>query len=187
MVKVDLSDELVERLKEHAEPLVDTFESVIVRLLDAYDAKNGKRNDLREKHDASVRDFSPMMPPDLKHTKVLLATMGSTDLTKSQATWNGILNWCVELAVKNAENMQDLRRLLLVNFVSGQKEDEGYRFLPDIGLSIQGQDANTAWKATFHILRALDHPATVVFSWRDKDDALFPGVIGRFIWGQMKV
>lgn len=182
-MKVELSESLVERLKGHAEPLVDTFETVIVRLLDAYDAKNGRPVDVAKKLDMSVRDFSPLMPPNLKHTKILSATLGSTELTRNQATWNGMLNWCVELAVQNSESIQDLRKWLLVNFVSGQKEDEGYRYLPSVGLSIQGQDANTAWKATFHILRALNYPATIIFSWRDKEDAEFPGLVGRFIWG----
>ncbi len=185
-MKVELSEVLIERLKEHAEPLVDTFETVIVRLLDAYEAKNGHTVEVGKKFDLSIRDFSPLMPPNLKHAKILAATLGNTELSRSQSTWNGVLNWCVELAVQRSESIQDLKRLLLVNFVSGQKEDEGYRYLPSVGLSIQGQDASSAWKATFHILRALDYPATIVFSWRDKEDAEFPGLIGRFIWGDIK-
>lgn len=183
-MKVDLSEALVERLKSHAEPLVDTFESVIVRLLDAYEPASGRDVPHQSKQEVSVRDFSPLMPPDLKHTKVLSATLGNLELSRSQATWNGILNLCVERAVQRSETMSELRKLLLVNFVAGKKEDEGYRYLNSPNLSIQGQDANTAWRATFHILRALEFPATVVFSWRDKEDAQFPGVMGRFIWGQ---
>lgn len=67
-----------------------------------------------------------------------------------------------------------------MNFVDGQKNDEGYRYLPDVGISIQGQDANGAWKAACYIAQQLGFPLTVTFVWREKEGAAFPGVTGRF-------
>ena len=48
-----------------------------------------------------------------------------------------------------------VKRLVVVNSIVGKKEDEGYRFLPDVGLSVQGQDANAAWKAALHVAKNL--------------------------------
>ena len=67
-----------------------------------------------------------------------------------------------------------------MNFVDGQKNDEGYRYLPDVGISIQGQDANGAWKAACHIAQQLGFPLTVTFVSREKESAAFPDVTGRF-------
>jgi hypothetical protein len=62
---------------------------------------------------------------------------------------------------------------------AGRKEDEGYRFMPEIGLSIQGQDANSAWRGARHIARQLGIPVETEFLWRHKEGAAFPGVTGR--------
>ena len=64
--------------------------------------------------------------------------------------------------------------------MEGKKTDEGFRFLSDVNLSIQGQDANSAWKAACHIAQRLGCPLTATFIWRDKEGAAFPGIIGRF-------
>jgi hypothetical protein len=44
--------------------------------------------------------------------------------------------------------------------VKGKKEDEGYRYLADVNLSVQGQDANAAWA------KQLNCPFEVIFAWR---------------------
>lgn len=51
----------------------------------------------------------------------------------------------------------------------------------DVGLSVQGQDANGAWRAALHVAQQLRCPLKVTFIWRDnKDGAAFPGVTGQF-------
>jgi hypothetical protein len=57
--------------------------------------------------------------------------------------------------------------------------DEGYRFLSDIGISIQGQDSNGSWKGARHIAQKLGLQLSVTFKWREKEGAVFPGVTGR--------
>ena len=178
MTKVELTDETIARLKALAEPLVDTFDTVIGRLLDAYSLGIPSRP---QSSGADLRDFNPVHSPDLKHTKVLSATIDGEDIPRGTANWNGILNLAVAIAARRSRNVDELRNRLLVNFVQGRKEDEGYRFLDDINLSIQGQDANSAWKAALHIFRAYRVQAAVTFTWRDKHDAAHPGTVGRFM------
>ena len=74
----------------------------------------------------------------------------------------------------------DLKKLVIVNFVEGEKSNEGYRFLSDVGLSVQGQDANGAWKAACHVAQQLGRELKAVFIWREKEGAAFPGVTGEF-------
>ena len=70
---------------------------------------------------------------------------------------------------------------MAVNFVPGEKRDEGYRPLADLGISIQGQDANGAWRGICHIVQRLECALTVKFAWREKEGAAFPGETGHFV------
>jgi hypothetical protein len=159
---------------------VDNIESVIARLLDSHEKAHpslaaAKPSDAAPEWGGRV--FSAASPPDLTHTKVLQIKVGGTPLGK--VTWNGLLFEMLRRAKSRISNGDDARRLILVNFVSSRKEDEGYRFIPEIGLSVQGQDANSAWRGACHIARQLGIPIEVEFLWRHKDGAAFPGVTGK--------
>ena len=62
--------------------------------------------------------------------------------------------------------------------VTGKKEDNGYNYVKEVGVSIQGPDANNAWKATYNVLQALKMPVEVIFVWQDNPKAATPGAIG---------
>jgi hypothetical protein len=177
---LELSPTTFIRLQAHAVPLVDSIESVINRLLDAYETKGGApvANEGGERSD--FRQFSPHTPPSLTHTKVLEVEFDGKTLERREANWNGLLNAAVRKAKENAKSAVALKRLMAVNFVEGSKADEGYRFLSDVGLSVQGQDANGAWRAACHVARELNCPLKVTFIWRDKEGAAFPGMTGQF-------
>jgi hypothetical protein len=67
--------------------------------------------------------------------------------------------------------------------VSGQKTDEGYHFLEDAGLSVQGQDANGAWRSVMFIVQNLKASVEVSFIWRNKEGAEHPGKTGSMRFG----
>lgn len=177
---VELSPATFTRLQAHAIPLVDTIESVINRLLDAHEKKGGTPVAGEGGESSNVRQFNPQTPPGLTHTKVLAVEFDGKSLERGEANWNGLLNAAVRKAKSKAKSAADLKRMLAVNFVEGSKTDEGYRFLSDIGLSVQGQDANGAWRAARHVAEQLGCPLKVTFLWRDKEGAAFPGVTGQF-------
>ena len=60
----------------------------------------------------------------------------------------------------------------------GRKEDEGYHYLPEVNFSVQGQDANAAWRGVAFIAQNLNVPVEVSFLWRNKDGAEHPGKPG---------
>ncbi len=181
---VDLTASTFTRLQAHAVPLVDTIESVINRLLDAYETKGGTPVPATDDGEGgNLRQFSPNTPPDLTHTKVLAIELGGKPLARGEANWNGLLNAAVRLAKAKAKSSAELKKLVSVNFVEGRKSDEGYRFLSDIGLSVQGQDANGAWRGACHVAQQLGCKLNATFIWRDKEGAAFPGVTGQFSLG----
>lgn len=64
--------------------------------------------------------------------------------------------------------------------MTGKKEDNGYKYIDEVGVSIQGQDANNAWKTTYNVIQALKMPVEVIFAWQDNPKAATPGAIGKF-------
>ncbi len=179
---VELSPQTFARLQAHAVPLVDSIESVINRVIDYYEAKGGAPAPASPGHDGrkNIRQFNPIAPPDLTHTKVLAAELNGKPFEHSQTKWGGLLVAAIREARAKAKSPSDFKRLVTVNFVERQKDDEGYKFLPDIGVSVQGQDSNSSWRAACHIARQLGCQLQVTFVWREKDGAAFPGVTGQF-------
>jgi hypothetical protein len=173
---IELSDSTFSRLQAFAVPLVDTAESTIIRLLDAYEGKTEPGEGAFDPVRREIREFESDDPPDLTHTKVLAASFAGKALGPSETHWNGLLNTAVRAAAADGRSIEELQRLILVNFTAGRKEDEGYRFLEGAGLSVQGQDANAAWRAVAHIAKRLGVSVNVVFVWRQNERAAHPGV-----------
>jgi hypothetical protein len=177
---VELSPQTFARLQTHAVPLVDNIETVISRLIDFYEAKEGASPPASaDSATASkTRTFNPVSPPDLTHTKVLAVEFCGGSLEHRKASWNGLLDAAVGAAKARTKSETELRQVVIIPSVVGQKVDEGYRYLPHHGISVQGQDANGAWKAVCHIAQKLGLPLKVTFVWRSKEGAAFPGVTG---------
>jgi hypothetical protein len=177
---IEISAQTFARLQAHAVPLVDTIETIIGRLIDFYEAREGGPVPPGSNGGPNVREFNPLSPPPLRWTKVLGIEFCGQPIEHGQANWNGLLNAAVRMAKGRAKSDDELKQLVIIPFVLGQKTIDGYRYLSDAGISIQAQDANAAWKATCHIAQKLGLQLSVMFVWRDKEGAAFPGVTGRF-------
>ena len=182
MPQIEISADTLARLKRHAEPLVDTFDTIINKFGDAFEAsvRNSQNGGLPTlpvspvRAEPSATVYDPISPPDLTYTKVLSAKLNGTTVA-TRVNWNGILKQMIQAAKTRARNEDDLRRFISVNFMIGRKEDDGYEYLPAADLSVQGQDTNAAWKGILHLSQQLDIPVDVVFVWRHKPKAAFPG------------
>ncbi len=177
MVQVELSSVTFERLQKLAIPLVDTIETVVNRLLDERQAKDATGSPRVRSAEPSRLAFASAAPPPLTHTKVLSITFDGKSVTR-EVTWAGLLREAIRRLPNDAKTPDALRRLIVVNFVTGQKTDEGYRYLPEAGISLQGQDAADAAKAAFHIAKQMGWPLEVEFVWRNKPGAAHPGQVG---------
>ncbi|QKC97160.1 T4SS efffector SepA family protein [Mesorhizobium sp. NZP2298] len=176
---VELSPETFKRLQAHATPLVDTVETVIGRMIDAFEATALLPAEVSKGQ--SVRSFNPNTPPDLTHTNILGVTFNGCKLGRGKDNWNGVVDAAVRAAAATARSHDELRRLIVVNYVEGTKQDEGYRPLADAGISVQAQDANGAWRAACHIARQLGCDLSIKFAWREKEGAAYPGIAGQMI------
>ncbi len=173
---VELSSPTFKRLQSHAVPLVDTIETVIARLLDNYESKASGTSD---EAIGGVRKFNPESPPDLTHSRILGVTYNGRKLGRGEDNWNGLLSNAVIDAWKSKKSADEFKRMMAVNYVAEKKTDEGYRPLQGTPISIQGQDANGAWRGVLSIALSLGRPVSVRFAWREKDGAAFPGTTGQ--------
>jgi hypothetical protein len=55
---------------------------------------------------------------------------------------------------------------------------DGYKFYPELGISVQGQSAMDAWKEVSRLAQKFRIPVEVRFQWRDNDKAQHPGKVG---------
>lgn len=177
MPDISLSQTAFERLQSHAKPFVDTPEAVILRALDALEQRTGQPL-LGENADrSSERQIDARALPNLTHTKLLDAVIDRERLTKPN--WNSLLNEMLRRAMERVTSFEELHRICPVNMVKGRKEDEGYGYLPEIDISVQGQDANGACRAVVTAAQALGMSLDIGFMWRLKQSAAYPGDRGR--------
>jgi len=169
---IQISQGTFERLQKLAIPLVDDTESVITRLLDSYVNGSVKQP---PRPPSAARRFDPQRAPNLTHTTVTSAWVGGHQV--APATWNRILDVCLERAMGVTGAVVEIRKITFVNIVDGRKEDKGYHFLPAAGLSVQGQDANSAWRASVQLAQRLNLALNVSFYWQAKQGAEHPGEV----------
>ncbi len=176
MPEISIEHATFERLQGHARPLVDTVDSVINRGLDALDQLETQPSP-RGNGQGAERVIDPRTLPNLTHTKVLDATIDGERLTKPN--WNALLDEMLRRAMKRLGSFEKLQQVCPVNMVRGRKGDEGYGYLPDIDVSVQGQDSNAACRGVVVLAQSLGIAIDIAFMWRAKDKAAFPGERGR--------
>lgn len=173
--QVTLDSSTIERMKLSAEPLVDTFDTVINRALDALEAMKAQKPD-----PSGVRTFNPSSPPPLAFTTVKGIKFKGAALPSAETWWNRFMFLLIREARKTM-SIEEVSKLLFVNHEKGEKKNGGYNVLADAGMSIQGQDANNAWKQCYELLKVLKLPAEVNFTWQDNPKASHPSQSGRFV------
>jgi len=178
--QISISDETFARMQSLAIPLVDTPDSVILRALHALDREG--RDPMRCGHDR-VRSFNPAAPPSLSHTTLKSASIGVTKLEKAETSWNSLMIAAIRELYRRGRRGPQLCDHLRVNSVEGRRDDSGYKFIEDLGISVQGQDANSAWRQSYDIASGFGIAVEAEFAWHQNPKAAMPGVIGRFSVG----
>ena len=188
MPDVTISSATVARLQKIATPLVDSYDTVIQRLLDAYETSNVF--DIPGTTDAGlgqpIKDDGGMMlfnwrnPPSLAHTTIREVNLNGEQFEKSDNFWNNIMFALIRAAHKHGKTTDQLNNLLFVNHQIGKKDDHGYKFMPDVGLSVQGQNSDNAFRQAYTLAEHMKFKLDVFFRWQNKPEAAFPSRSGAF-------
>lgn len=179
MPEIPIQDSTFARLQRHAKPFVDTPDSVINRALDVLEAAGAPAGGGDGQAPEAERRIDPRDLPSLTHTKVLSATVDGKAIVK--ANWNLLVEEMLRRAMNRLGNIDKVRNLVPVNMVKGRKDDEGYSHLADIDISVQGQDANAACRAIMVAAQGLGIGLDLVFMWRHKEGAAYPGERARLV------
>jgi hypothetical protein len=164
------------RLQRHAVAFVDTPDTVINRALDALEQSTAAVSD--EAHTPEPeRRIDPRMLPNLRHTKVLGAKIEGEEIAR--ANWNLLVLEMLHRVMKRVGNFDKLRQLCPANIIKGRKEDDGYSYVADLDLSVQGQDANGACRTVVTAAQGLGIALEISFMWRQKEGAAHPGEMAR--------
>lgn len=185
MPQINVSQTLFAKLQSIAVPFEDTPESVVQKCVEFY-LSNAvghkpltKASDTLPSTDSKYRMFHPDAPPDLTFTRPMSIELDGVNFDKGSLYWNPLLFELVRIAGGKVKGDQ-LKEMLLSNYVDGEATaQQGYRFIKEAGLSVQGQAANPAWKAIYHLVKTLGLTLDVVFMWEDKPKAAFPGKTAR--------
>ena len=104
------------------------------------------------------------------------ATISGKSIEKPN--WTSILHAVIaELKSKGFQG-DKLVRELAVPSKAAVYEDDGYRFFPELGISVQGQSAADAGKEVDRLCKKWGIPVTVEFVWRQNPKAKHPGKTG---------
>lgn len=178
---ISISDETFARMQSLAIPLVDTPDSIVLRALTALEAGGG--GGAKPGEQASAQSFNPAVPPSLSHTTLKSAVLAGTRFERSETSWNNLMIAAIREAFARGNSKLDLALMLTVNCVIGRREDSGYKYIEDVDLSVQGQDANSAWRQTYDLASRIGLGIEVEFVWQDNPKAAMPGATGRFSVG----
>lgn len=168
------------RLQAISVPLEDTPVSVIERLLSQYESQY--RAPITLQDDTSYLSIDPYEPPSLTHTRVVKAIINSKRI--STPNWNKITNLAHELAVENGVSPELLHRCSKSKTSTKNINERGFKYLEKANISVQGVDANLAWRNAFHLLKDIAISVEVDFEWHEREEAAYPGRKGRFIWNK---
>lgn len=182
-IKLEIPESLFTRIQKHAIPFVDlTPVSVIERWADHFEGQPDKSNRQAapsvHQSEPVGKKFNPLTPPDLMHTRCC-GTFGTISFRK----WNELVRIAHTEAFAKALSFEALRTVSHAQIRKGDHSgDSGYHFVPKIGISVQGVDANHAWPYALRLAQYLKVPIRVSIEWRHNDKAAFPGETGVIEW-----
>jgi hypothetical protein len=114
--------------------------------------------------------------PGLSFTRLTAAKISGKPLPK--ANWANLLLATVAAVKAKGLSAERLASELQVPTKAFDYALEGYRFQPELGISIQGQAAQDAWKEVERLANKWKIPVEVEFQWRQNDKAQHPGRSG---------
>lgn len=114
--------------------------------------------------------------PSLTFTKPIKATINSKPI--QNPNWASILHLMIAHVKAKGLEGEKLVSELGVPAKAVSYDDDGYRYFPDLGISVQGQSASDAWKEINRIAKKWRIPVNVEFAWRQNPKAQYPGKVG---------
>lgn len=128
--------------------------------------------------DSGVREFDADSPPSLKHTTVLSAKVDGQSMPRGQNYWNNIMQEATRRAALAGKSTDEIFMNSTAHVSMEERSDNGFKFIPEAGISVQGQNSDNAWRQILAMAKLGGFPVAVEFRWQQNDDAAYPGQSG---------
>ena len=114
--------------------------------------------------------------PGLAFTKPISASVNGTPIHNPR--WSAIL--LATIAHVKAKGVEGDRLVseLDTPAKATKYEEEGFKYYPDLGISVQGRSAPDVWKEVDRLAKKWRIPVAVEFWWRQNPKAQYPGRTG---------
>ncbi len=112
-----------------------------------------------------LREHNPLDPPDLAYTGIKAKFCGEEFNNWSALVWAG-----VKAAILAGHSCTELRQVVVSNFQEDVLNEKGFTPIPGMNLSVQGMEANKAWRDALALAQTLDTEIEVVFRWYMTDN-----------------
>ena len=116
-------------------------------------------------------EFMGFQVPNFRFTKLLRAKINGREIARPN--WNKVKEEIIKEAIKAGA---DIKNIGLPGFVEGKLENNGFKFIEEINISLQGQDSNDAWRSIMLTAEYTGIKASVVCEWLKKEGADYPGL-----------
>ncbi|ARZ20031.1 MULTISPECIES: T4SS efffector SepA family protein [Brucella] len=114
--------------------------------------------------------------PGLAFTKPLAASINGKAL--HSPCWSALLLTMITQVKTKGLSGDKLVRELAIPAKVERYDEEGFKFRPDLGISVQGQSASDCWKEVERLSKKWAIPVSVKFWWKQNPKAQYPGKTG---------
>ncbi|MDB9312862.1 hypothetical protein PN462_07100 [Spirulina sp. CS-785/01] len=177
---IRVSDITYQRLEKHAKGF-DSPGNVIERLLDFYDKNSPKPVTFPEPvppPTIQTINSNPInLNPDtvnLTYTKILQGHFGDSTVK----SYKDLVYQAHRYALDEF-TVDEIIAFSKSNIVKGKRNDSGFFFYSNLGISIQRNDANKSWQSALYFARELKKEIEVLVEWRNHEKAAYPGKVGK--------
>lgn len=176
MRKVEIQQSTFERLQSHAEPIIDSVDTVICRALDALEKGSG----------TDVDDWNPS-GLDLSFTRILSASFNGDAV--DNPNWNLLVRTVVEWATADNPDFDEVIQFFESYSIRicSKPTDSVKTYVESVGLYVQDVSANTACKALVKTAQKFDTELMIIFEWRKNARAGYLGKRARLTVQEDKV
>jgi hypothetical protein len=188
---ITISDKTFAMLKQVAEPLVDTEDSVIQKMFTVYIKSAASahglisgdpidiQSQLSSESTSSGKIFDPDSPPSLTHASFVSGKVAGISVNR----WNYLLIEAHAQAFKSlGGDLAALQRVSEAHVREGEITESGFKPVRKLGFSVQGVEANKAWIISLRLAKRFNFPIQIEFRWQQKEGAAFPGELGQMEW-----
>ena len=154
----------------------ETIDALVREKMDALDLERDVSDAAASSAADAEGDLVFEKAPGLTFTRVLSARVNNAKAEK--VNWSGLLIAVIGAVKAKGFSGEKLVTALQVPAKAQAYGDEGYKFYEDLGISVQGQSAQDAWKEVSRLADKFSIPVEVRFQWRENPKAQYPGQIG---------